>query len=94
MSPLFTAVGKYGAATAIAIYLVWMLANKLPVIEAQHTMMDAEITAMAAKVETVVQTSEKRDLRQLQMLRAICLILAANQKEINLCNPADPTLSP
>lgn len=87
LQALITSVAKYGVAAVLLSFLVYEMGTTLPEIQAQHVLMMERIEANGERISSIITSSEARDYRQLQILRAICLILAANQKEINLCNP-------
>lgn len=83
---IYAAIGKYGAATVIAVYLVWQQASYLPKLQEGNI-------ALAAKVESLSKEhiQMREDLKVTndkieKLLRAICLIMANSPQDRQLCN--------
>ena len=72
------AIYKVGVPTAIACYLVYILANRV------QTGIEATNAALAAHIHQQ-QMHYQNEEKQLQLLRAICSNSAANGTERNEC---------
>ncbi len=84
---LIANVSKYGVAAILLTYLVYMMANTLPMLQAktieliqQHEQMRGDISLVSRKVDESTGNTQK-------LLRGICLILASTQQDKQLCNP-------
>lgn len=86
MNTLLVAIGKYGLGTVLAGFLVWQLASRLPVIEAQHVTILGNEDTMQQSLSDIVQGNKEAAANSQRIMRSICLILASSQKEIQTCN--------
>ena len=86
-------ISKYGIASAIAIYLVWQMAARLPVIEKGVTENAEGVHDLKEQHVQMKDNFDKESLRQnvqdekiIQLLRANCLNAAESKEERLLCN--------
>lgn len=78
---------KYGGSFALLSYLVFTLANSIPVLQAQSETTLSQHQAMKETIVEIKKEQEENSSNSLKMLRSICLILASSQQEKQLCNP-------
>lgn len=90
---IWGAVAKYGAATVIAIFLVWQLAAHLPVIEAEVVKITAEVEAVQQQHMNMKEMFDKKFLGEnvqqelmIRILRQNCLNTAETRDERANCN--------
>ena len=87
MGIIMTAATKYGVPAALLSYLVWQMANTLPMIQASNTSIMSQHTIMLENISDVQSKVDSGNNDNQKLLRGICLILANSQQEKLLCNP-------
>ena len=83
---IFGAVGKYGGATVIALYLVWQMAGNLPQIQGQHIQMMGSISELEKGQETLKETLDSKLDTLIGVVKTQCVIQAKTNQDKKLCN--------